>query len=98
MHELYHKHRMWHRMRYHQVRHTWNGQLPPGSPEYTIRPLAPRLTAKNAQAKVEHEWDTQAWRAMSEVMHLAEARDRVEFGKVVRRKVRETLPSGRVLT
>jgi hypothetical protein len=94
---LYSMHGHWHYGRYHSVRNTWNGQLPPNAPEYTPRRPSARMVTKNALAKVEHEWDSQAWQGMSEVIHMAEARDQVEFGQVVRRRVREVLPGGKVL-
>jgi hypothetical protein len=97
MHELYRTHAVWHFARYHAVRGKWNGQLPPDAPDYVARASPGRMANKSARAKLDHDWDAQAWRAMSEVMHMAEARDKVDLGRVVRRRVREPLPSGKVL-
>jgi hypothetical protein len=89
--------RHWHMNSFHATKSKWNGQLPPSSPEYRPRVPTPATIRKEKQAAEDLAWDSKAWDAMSEVMELAAARDKVQFGRIVKRRFREFTPSGRAL-
>jgi hypothetical protein len=99
MHRLVDAHTLWHRRQFHKGRSAWQPQLAADAPAYHPQPPAERVLARQEKDTAHRAWDSTAWNELSEVMRFAEARDKLEFGRVVRRSAakREQLPSGKML-
>ena len=65
---------------------TWNPQLSPDSPEYSLQPPSVfSTTARKRAIKQEsiNEMDNKVWGALGEVLDMAQGRDGLVMGKVV---------------